>query len=542
MTKVLNLRFLGPIEIAIDDTAVTDLSAAKAQALLCYLALNGRSHSRQFLAGLLWGDLPEADARRNLRGVVMQLRQAVGDYLEISHQTLAFRLNAPHQLDVTQFAQLARQTDAAALAQAAALYRGDFLEDFHVRDAPEFEAWQAQQRLQLRQTAVAAFDTLLRHHESAQTAAAGIPLAQRLVQLDPTREKSHRQLMRLLSLAGERSQALEQYALCRRLLADELGVEPAAETAALAEQIRQNQPLTVGAAAPPRPSPRPAQPLPDEPPAFIAGPPITHPARFFGRESIVKRLFGLVRQRPLQNAAIIGPRRSGKTSLLHYLRSVTNTPPVRLRAEQRADWLPANSGHRWVFVDFQDPRLGTQSGLLAHLLAEMQLPAPESVTLDQFLETVSEQLDSPTIVLFDEIGVALSRYPELDDAFWESLRSLATNQVRGNLGFVLTSHEPPGALAANSGYGSPFFNIFAYTAFLGPLEESAARALIATAPVPFPDDDVAWILQQSERWPFLLQILCRERLVSLQEGDRGSGWRQDAERQLTPFVLPKDGA
>jgi len=56
---------------------------------------------------------------------------------------------------------------------------------------------------------------------------------------------------------------------------------------------------------------------------FIAGPPITHPRHFFGRTRELRRLFGLWQQAPLQNAAIIGPRRSGKTSLLNYLRTIT---------------------------------------------------------------------------------------------------------------------------------------------------------------------------------------------------------------------------
>ncbi|NIR92457.1 MAG: ATP-binding protein, partial [Gammaproteobacteria bacterium] len=80
----------------------------------------------------------------------------------------------------------------------------------------------------------------------------------------------------------------------------------------------------------------------------------------------------------------------------------------------------------------------------------------------------------PTVILLDEIGVALQRYPELDDAFWESLRSLATNQVGGHLAFVLAGSESPDELARHSGFGSPFFNIFGYTAELGPLSEPEA--------------------------------------------------------------------
>jgi len=254
---------------------------------------------------------------------------------------------------------------------------------------------------------------------------------------------------------------------------------------------------------------------------FIAGPPITEPAQFFGRERELKRLGLLLRQRPLQNAAIIGPRRSGKTSLLHYLRL--------------ADWLPQASGTRWIFIDFQDARLGRQETLLRTLLSEMALNVPEPCDLETFMDVVSAQLAQSTVILFDELGVALTRYPELDDAFWESLRSLATNQVDGRRGFVLSSAQPPDVLAQHQGMGSPFFNIFGYTAVLGPLSDEGARNLIATAPIKFAARDVEWILAESGRWPMPLQILCRERLLALSEGEIDDTWREEALRQLEPL-------
>ena len=244
----------------------------------------------------------------------------------------------------------------------------------------------------------------------------------------------------------------------------------------------------------------------------------------------------LWRQRPLQNAAIIGPRRSGKTSLLHYLRLITVTPPEGLRPSQEQHWLPDPAAYRWVFVDFQDARFGNAAYLLRYLLVEMGLPVPDDCRLDYFLDVVSGRLQNMTIILFDEIGVAMERYPELDDTFWESLRSLATNQVDGRLAFVLSSHEPPDALARHRGWGSPFFNIFGYTAVLGPLTETAASELITSSPLPVPIEDAAWMLEVSGRWPMPLQILCRERLLALEDGETGDGWREDALRQVGPFL------
>ena len=284
-----------------------------------------------------------------------------------------------------------------------------------------------------------------------------------------------------------------------------------------------------------RESVEPAQPPAEDASPFIAGPPIMHPRGFFGREREIRRIFGLLKQLPLQNAAIIGPRRSGKTSLLQYLKNITVTPSDQLRAGQRNDWLPQPERYRWVFVDFQDPRVGSREGLLRHLLTSLDLAVPAPCDLERFLDVMCRNLTLPTVILLDEVGVALQRYPELDDTFWEGLRSLAGCPAGGNLAFVLASHTSPIELAHDSGHSSPFFNIFGYTTTLGPLTEAEARALIASSPIPFPAEDVAWILEQSGRWPLLLQLLCRERLAALEEDETGTDWQAEGLRQIAPF-------
>jgi DNA-binding SARP family transcriptional activator len=528
MTKVLNLALLGPLQLTFDNEPLIGLDSGKAQALLCYLAVNGRIHSRQALAGLLWGELPEADARRNLRGVLLKLRQVIEPYLNITHQTVGFRQTMPYWLDTELFQAVSASgsIDGATLQTAVSLYRGEFLQEFYVRQAPEFEKWLQEQRIWFHNQAIALHDQWVAYLlQEGNYYEEGVVVARQLVALEPTREASYRLLMQLLALSGQRTAALQQFEQCKKLLADELGVDVSEETAVLCQQIRQgtfNKPTKIQPVHPFTPSPlHPSNRKLPTPSPFIAGPPITQPAQFFGRERELKRLGMMLRQRPLQNAAIIGPRRSGKTSLLHYLRL--------------SNWLPEATNYRWIFIDFQDTRLGKQEALLQTLLNEMGLPVPETCNLESFLDVVCDQLRQPTVILFDEIGVALSRYPQLDDAFWESLRSLATNQVDGNLGFVLSSSQPPDVLAQHQGMGSPFFNIFGYTAVLGPLSEAGARDLIGMSPILFAEADIAWILLESGRWPMPLQILCRERLLALSDGEVGDSWREEALHQLEPL-------
>jgi hypothetical protein len=164
------------------------------------------------------------------------------------------------------------------------------------------------------------------------------------------------------------------------------------------------------------------------------------------------------------------------------------------------------------------------------------MKVPNPCNLDYFMDLVSENLHNPTVILLDEIGVGLQRCPELDDGFWECLRSLATNSTDGNLAFVLATHSSPIELAHNTGHSSPFFNIFGYTATLGALTEAEARELIASSPIPFSDEDVEWILMQSRCFPLLLQILCMERLFTLEDGDNSDDWQEEGLRQMQPFA------
>jgi hypothetical protein len=291
------------------------------------------------------------------------------------------------------------------------------------------------------------------------------------------------------------------------------------------DQLDATRPRLASSAA----SPPPAPSLP-----FIAGPPIVDPHHFIGRQRELRRLTNLWRQTPLQNAAVVGPKRAGKTSVLLTLKNAVATQPPR--GERLPEFLPRPGSCQFVYVDFQDPRMSTVEGLLRHLLAGLRLKLPTRCDLDRFMDTVAERLQAPTVILLDEIGVALSRYHELDVSFWEGLRALATSQTQGRLAFVLSSHRPPHELAQKSLGGSPFFNIFGYCATIGPFSEAEARQLVARSPLPLPERDVQWMLHESKRWPILMQILCRERLLALQDGEEGDGWREEALRQLLPFA------
>lgn len=245
MADELRLKFFGNMEVRQDRMSVNGFRSSKAQALLCYLAVTKQPHNRSFLAGLLWGDLPEASARDNLSKTLTNLRRLMGAHLEISRQTIAFNRDAPYQLDVETFTSLlsrgSEKLSVEQLSEAVELYRGEFLEGFYVRDALAFEEWVVTQRARYRELALQGLHLLAAHYVKQGDYPNGIDYATRLLALEPWREEAHRQMMQLLALSGQRGAALAQYESCRQLLAEELEVEPGPETKALYQQIRDGK-------------------------------------------------------------------------------------------------------------------------------------------------------------------------------------------------------------------------------------------------------------------------------------------------------------
>jgi DNA-binding SARP family transcriptional activator len=145
---------LGTVGITLD-VEENSRDIPKSQAPLCYLVVTGQVHSREKLAGLLWGDKPEANAKANLRKALSGLRQLFGDALLVTRQTVAFNRESDYWLDVETFESALAEDDAASakldpLCEAVELYRGEFLEGFSVRQALEFEEWVLQERERLR--------------------------------------------------------------------------------------------------------------------------------------------------------------------------------------------------------------------------------------------------------------------------------------------------------------------------------------------------------------------------------------------------------
>ncbi len=266
---------------------------------------------------------------------------------------------------------------------------------------------------------------------------------------------------------------------------------------------------------------------------FIAGPPIEHPRNFFGREKELKWLFSLLKTHPLQNVVIIGKRRSGKTSLLNYLRRITTTPVDQLRPGQKYDWLPNPQAYRWIFVDFQDARMAQRERLLRFLLKSMEVPVPDSCNLESFMDQDNSRISQPTVILMDNIDIGLQRCSESDSYFWNSFLSLTMNQKHENLTFIMTSSEELTGLLDSS---SSFSSFYSSTISLKQFTENEVRELINSSPLPFTETDIDRILAASNGWPSLAQKECESHLFYLKSNRPNSDFFISGIQLLLQFV------
>lgn len=229
------LTLLGGFALEAADSGRMNLPTRKDRLLLAYLALSGgRPQPRERLAGLLWADRAEAQARDSLKQALADIRhafrQAGLDPVRADRESVTF---APEgvEIDAVSFATLA--TAAKPSVRAALLYVGDLLEGTDGVTV-EYDEWLRGERQRLGDLAVRVLDELTLSSTSADEA---LQLGRRLLSRDRLREAVYRSVMRLHAQRGERTEALKLYTTCRDYLKQDLGIAPDASTEELYRDI-----------------------------------------------------------------------------------------------------------------------------------------------------------------------------------------------------------------------------------------------------------------------------------------------------------------
>lgn len=259
----LKIHLFGKFSVRYDDQPAPGFDAYKEQELLSYLLLHrNRPHSREALAGLIWGDVPTEKSKKYLRQALWHIQAALDARLEgaavmnVEHDWVQFNTCDALWLDVEAFERafmLVRdrrgadldEEQLAALQGAVQIYRGDLLEGW-------YQEWCLYERERLQNIYLVMLDKLMCFCEAHGKFELGQHYGSLVLRHDRAHERTHRQLMTFQYLSGDRTAALRQFERCSAALKEELGVKPDKHTTALYQRIRSDQGDT------PEPEPAPA--------------------------------------------------------------------------------------------------------------------------------------------------------------------------------------------------------------------------------------------------------------------------------------------
>ncbi len=324
---VLRLAVLGPPEVFHDESRLT-FALRKAQALLLYLAVEGGMHSRSKLAALLWPDSAPPAARTALRNALALLRSLLDNpeaspaphsHLRHERDLVGLDRHAPCELDLDvvqqayraaqRYSTLPAEPQRAALAaqcqQALALVRGPFLDGFWLGEESPFDEWVLQEQQQWQVRVQLLCERLSAFQEAGFELEQARATLTRWLALDPLSEEACRRLMRVHLALGDASAALQVYATLRARLAEELRVQPSAETVTLAEHIRASAAASRGS-------------TPARRAAAESGPPSDLVAPLVGRAGAFRQLVGTFQRARVgqpQTVLVGGEAGLGKTRL-----------------------------------------------------------------------------------------------------------------------------------------------------------------------------------------------------------------------------------
>ncbi|WZL73822.1 BTAD domain-containing putative transcriptional regulator [Clostridiaceae bacterium 35-E11] len=230
---VVRVKLFGtPVVLKNQETIVFPLK--KAEALFYYLLVNGQA-SRDTLVNLLWGEIGEKTAKKNLRNAMYKIRKMLDMDIIISPKKSIVMLNPDIQID-TDLNTFLKDEE-----QGVHHYTGEFLKGFHVKDAHSFEEWMMQYREQYKDLYIhrlyEKIDKALKTKKYKNVQDYG----KLIIAEDPFDERAYRVLMQVYAEEGAFNKSIDLYNKLSEILEQELGIAPDAETKGLLNEILESR-------------------------------------------------------------------------------------------------------------------------------------------------------------------------------------------------------------------------------------------------------------------------------------------------------------
>ena len=239
----MDFRLLGPLEVAEHDRSVV-LGGVKQRALLAVLLLHANDVvSTEQLVDEVWGESPPATVAKSIQVYVSRLRKQLGEGRLVTRAPGYLLRVDPSELDVACFARLAAEAEDAQpkvagekLRRALALWRGPPLADL------AYEPFARAEIARLEELRAAALEQRIEADLALGRHSQLVGELEGLVTEHPLRERLRGQLMLCLYRCGRQAEALESYQAARRVLVEELGIEPGRQLRELHQAILRQDP------------------------------------------------------------------------------------------------------------------------------------------------------------------------------------------------------------------------------------------------------------------------------------------------------------
>jgi predicted ATPase/DNA-binding SARP family transcriptional activator len=433
-----SIQLFGPPQLQVNQKSVLAAVPVKGLVLLAYLFIEGGEHLREILAANLWSEVDPGRARGNLRTLLYDLGKQLPDLLEVGRKSVALKDDHAYACDILELKSALEISDPDRQSALLEAYRGDLLAGISLSDAPEMNEWIFSQQEIWRLRLLESLETLFKRYQATGNAQGAVEALRRQIRIEPWRESSQLALMQQLARQGQLAEALRQYEQLRKTLAEELGVEPSAETAAFHHKLQNART-------------RPRADLPAAPTALI------------GRQAEITQIGDLLADPDRRLITLLGPGGIGKTRLaleaanslaFYFLEGVYFIPLVAVRPDESlisalisALKVQASGGQdpREALIGFCEHRealivldnfehLSEQAGLLAELL-EAAPALKLLVTSRQRLELRAETVLNVEGLAFPQAGAVSANggYP--------ALRLFAETASRVDSQFQLQGHE-----------------------------------------------------------------------------------------------------
>ena len=231
-----HIHILGNLAVSDDGVPSGLLRSAKGCALLAYLIVRGRAETREHLADLLWDAPDTAGSLRNLRVLLTRVRPFLPG-LDITRTSVRYIRQADEAIDYLLLSDALSQKERQPSAGDLRLYQGELLEGFYLEDAPRYMEWLSLERERLRRSVLDAHRRLCQTLADEELWQEGAEAAAHWLALDELDEEAVRWRLQYLAASGQITAARQAYALFQKNLWEQLGLEPEATTAALAQEL-----------------------------------------------------------------------------------------------------------------------------------------------------------------------------------------------------------------------------------------------------------------------------------------------------------------